>query len=207
MSHLIKDRRTVSSMNSGRSGKSLTDDENQRLRVVVREKLMPLYGNNQTTAGPAIGLTQSALSRFLKGEGTSIETAKQLSALISIPVGEILGWNLPNRGQGSSPTFGELPEWPEAEAEARRRFGDIIPGFAFDRAARTMGGARPAVIDAGTVASLARFWLASASREERVAAEREEIMAKKAEEDAAKPSEPRPVSVAPVTPKRPKRAG
>jgi hypothetical protein len=194
-------------MATSRSGKSLTDAENERLRVVIREKLLPLYNGNQSTAGPAIGLTQSAISRLLSGGGGSLETAKNLSALLGLPLSDVLGWPTNASDQPPTPAFGDLPGWREAEAEARRRFGDLIPGFAFDRAARTMGGAPPAVISASTVAGLAKFWLESSSREDRIAAERDEILAKKAEEDAERPSETRPSSTIPVSPKRTRRGG
>jgi hypothetical protein len=173
-------------MASRTRSKSLSDDENTRLREVLRKHILPRYDGNQSAAGPALGISQAGLSRILAGGGASLATAHAVAKILGTTVADVLGWpvaEVPAAG-ASSPRFGDLAAWRMAEAEARRLYGDVLPGFAFDRAANTKGGSVPSVIDARTVFQLAKFWFETASEEDRIAAEREEILAKKAEEDA-----------------------
>lgn len=67
MSTLVLGAATLFDMSSAKRGKSLSEAENERLRKVIREKLLPRYDNNQSLAGPAIGLTQGGISRILVG--------------------------------------------------------------------------------------------------------------------------------------------
>lgn len=171
-------------MASRTRSKSLSDEENARLREVLRKHLLPRYDGNQSAAGPALGISQAGLSRILAGGGASLATAHAVAKVLGTSVADVLGWPVADVSAKGSPRFGDLAAWKVAEAEARRLYGDVLPGFAFDRAANTKGGSIPSVIDARTVFQLAKFWFDTASEAERIAAEREEILAKKAEEDA-----------------------
>lgn len=72
--------------------------------------------------------------------------------------------------------FGDLPGWPEAEAEARRVY-DEIPGYAYE-AAREQAGARwPRVVTAETVRAFALAWLDQISLEEKIARTRARVRA------------------------------
>ena len=183
MSTLVLGGATIAFMASRTRSKSLSDAENERLRDVIRKHVLPRYQGSQSLAGPALGMTQAGLSRILAGGGASLATAHAVSRVLGTTVADVLGWPVAEVVP-ASPRFGDLPAWRLAETEARRLYGDVLPSFAFDRAANTKGGAVPAVIDARTVFQLAKFWFDTASQEERIAAEREEILAKKAEEDA-----------------------
>ena len=77
MSTLVLGAATLFDMSSAKRGKSLSEAENERLRKVIREKLLPRYDNNQSLAGPAIGLTQGGISRILVGGGGSLATARR----------------------------------------------------------------------------------------------------------------------------------
>lgn len=171
-------------MASRTRSKSLSEAENDRLREVIRRHVLPRYQGSQSAAGPALGISQAGLSRILAGGGASLATAHAVAKCLGTTVADVLGWPVAEVTSKGTPRFGDIPAWRLAEAEARRLYGDVLPGFAFDRAANTKGGAVPSVIDARTVFQLAKFWFDTASQEERIAAEREEILAKKAEEDA-----------------------
>lgn len=190
-------------MASDKRGKSLSADENDRLRDVIRKKLLPKYDGNQSVAGPKVGMTQAGLSRILAGGGGSLATARAVGEDLGMTVAEVLGWEVHEGGKSDRPRFGDRPGWAAAEAEARRLYGDILPGFAFDRAADTSGGKPPAIINARAVYALAKWWFEAASAEERVAAERAEILAVKAAEDAATAAASHPRRLVDATTKKP----
>lgn len=73
--------------------------------------------------------------------------------------------------------FGDLPGWAEAEAEARRLYGEDLPAYCWE-AAREMAGNRwPAEITPQAVFRFARVWFEQASEEERIQRERAEVRA------------------------------
>jgi hypothetical protein len=131
-------------MTSRTRSKSLSDDENTRLREVLRKHLLPRYDGNQSSAGPALGISQAGLSRILAGGGASLATAHAVAKVLGTSVADVLGWPVTDVSVKSSPRFGDLAAWKVAEAEARRLYGDVLPAFAFDRAANTKGGAHGA---------------------------------------------------------------
>lgn len=203
MSTLVLGGATIPFMARQRSGKSLSDSENAHLREVIRTKLLPKYDDNQTVAGPKVGVTQAAISRIIKGEGGSLALAKAVAKDLGLTLSEVLGWPVSEAPKSGEPRFGDNPQWRAASQEARRLWGDLLPSFAYDRADNTKGGSLPAEITPKAVFKLAQWWFDTASMEERIAAERAEILAKKAEEDAAQSSHQRPVEpVDATTPKR-----
>lgn len=71
--------------------------------------------------------------------------------------------------------FGALPGWAEAEAEARRLYGNVLPALAWE-AAREMAGTRwPSEITAQTVYWFARAWFEQAREEELITRQRAEL--------------------------------
>lgn len=49
------------------SGKSLRDDQNERVRGIVRELVTKEFAGNMTAAARAFGVRQSLVSEFLSG--------------------------------------------------------------------------------------------------------------------------------------------
>ena len=71
--------------------------------------------------------------------------------------------------------FGDLPGWAEAEAEARRIYGDFLPMSSWE-AAREMRGAQwPREIAPRTVYRFAKAWFEQVGEEELIERERAEI--------------------------------
>ncbi len=72
----------------------LTKEQNERARAFLLQ-LMEQLGVNQVMLAPRIGMTQSALSRFLDpkndGRGMARSTLEQMCRLLDRPVWEVLG--------------------------------------------------------------------------------------------------------------------
>lgn len=63
-------------------GKSLTSQQNERVRAAVRE-LLAMHDNNQTKVAPLLGVEKATLSRFLSGvHGTSSHVAMRVASLL-----------------------------------------------------------------------------------------------------------------------------
>lgn len=76
--------------------------------------------------------------------------------------------------------FRDLPGWTEAEAEARRIYGDELPEYCWGYAGNLAADRWPTVITAKTVFLFAKTCFEQASDEQRVEREREEVRAAKA---------------------------
>ena len=79
---------TVSAMS--RAG--LTDEQNKRVREVVRELLLRDFDNSQSALARRLGVRQPAISRLLSGEaGTTYPMVQRLARLVGRPDWQILG--------------------------------------------------------------------------------------------------------------------
>jgi len=67
---------------------------------------------------------------ILAGGGASLATAHAVARVLGATVGDVLGWPVAEV-PAASPRFGDLPAWRQAEMEARRLYGDVLPAFAF----------------------------------------------------------------------------
>ena len=72
------------------SRKSLSDEQNERLRVYVRE-LLKRQGGSQSELVLRLGLSQPAISAFLSGrQGTSYRVAERVATLLKLDVRDVL---------------------------------------------------------------------------------------------------------------------
>lgn len=73
-----------------RRERDLTDEQNERVRTLVRE-LLKREGMTQVKLAPALGLKQPALSGFLASrQGTSYSTARRAAKLAGVEVEDVL---------------------------------------------------------------------------------------------------------------------
>lgn len=107
---------------AGVVGKSLTSQQNERVRAAVRE-LLALHGGSQTKVAPLIGVEQATLSRFLSGvQGTSSHVAMRVASLLGKNPLELLD---PTSKSGVVPRSSVDPEYPSrAKAEVAARVMD-----------------------------------------------------------------------------------
>lgn len=104
-------------------GKSLTAQQNERVRAGVRE-LLKMRGDNQTAVAPLIGVEQATLSRFLSGvHGTSSHVALRVAQLLGRDPLEFLD---PSRRPAVAPKITPVdPRYPSrAKAEMAARVLD-----------------------------------------------------------------------------------
>ncbi|MCC6552932.1 MAG: helix-turn-helix transcriptional regulator [Polyangiaceae bacterium] len=103
------------------TGKSLTPEQNARVREAVR-KLLQQNDNSQTKVAPLLGVEQATLSRFVSGQqGTSLHVAWKVAEFLHIDPLELIDPHqavLSARGRSAThdPRF---PSRPAAEAAAR----------------------------------------------------------------------------------------
>lgn len=145
------------------SGRSLTDDENERVRAAVRT-LLAKHDDNQSVLAPKIGYKQPSLSSFLQGRnGAGYKVARKVADLIGLPLDQLLSGKTAR--QLAMPRFDTLPGWAEAVAQARAIYKKVPP-YAFEVVGGWMG-ATPPSIDPITIGNLARDWWESSSDMER----------------------------------------
>lgn len=104
-------------------GKSLTAQQNERVRAGIRE-LLGQHGGNQTAVAPLIGVEQATLSRFLSGvHGTSSHVALRVAQLLGRDPLEFLD---PARRSGTIARVPAVdPRFPSrAKAEAAAKLLD-----------------------------------------------------------------------------------
>ena len=113
-------RREPDEANEILSRRDLTPEQNERLRSCVRE-LRSTY-KNQEELGKAIGVSQGAISAFLKGkQGLSIVVARRVVRLLNLPLSDILGDDPEDRNE--PPIVDTLPN------RARLRRTDLWAGL------------------------------------------------------------------------------
>jgi transcriptional regulator with XRE-family HTH domain len=72
--------------------KSLTEQENDRLRELVRKTQNERFNGNASDVAVALGVSQSFVSRFLSGgSGASSDLALKVAAILGMDVLEVLG--------------------------------------------------------------------------------------------------------------------
>ncbi len=129
------------------AGKSLTEEQNERVRALVRE-LLDRY-ESQTDLAPLLQVSQPTLSAFLGGrQGTSFHTARLAADLAKRDVMEVLGLRATPGEAPSAPletladrawyayhalprSNGRLPAWSWLEAEAglpEQLLSDVFSG-------------------------------------------------------------------------------
>lgn len=137
----------------------------------------------------AAGLASDAhVGMMLRGT-VKKPTAETLAA-IARAAGVSLDWLATGAGtpdartvERDAPRFRDLPGWPEAEAEAMRRFKHIPP-WAISAAGDLMAARAPEHVDAMVVADFARAWMSAASDTARSDAIAAQARAEMAAEDA-----------------------
>lgn len=83
-------RRFAHTIRTMSGARSLTPEQNERIRAAINADLVPRYGDQTALAGP-LGVSQSAISGFLKGrQGTSYLVARRAAALLGMPLDALL---------------------------------------------------------------------------------------------------------------------
>lgn len=153
-------------------------------------------GTNPSRLAKDAGLSRSHIRDWIKEEAAGKPISPTLGTLEAIArAGSVsVAWLMSGEGspeespQPASATvvrdeappggvrqFGDLPGWAEAEAEAQRLYGQLLPPSSW-AAAREMRGAQwPKEITARTVYRFAKAWFEQSSEEELILREREEI--------------------------------
>lgn len=114
-------------------GKSLTREQNDRLREHMRE-LLRRHDGNQSALAPKLGVTQSTISAFTardSRQGSSLNVAMRVAELLGKDVNEVLG--LPMAAKRVVDLDDRYPNRAEAIAIARR------DGFAEEAIAAVQG--------------------------------------------------------------------
>jgi transcriptional regulator with XRE-family HTH domain len=104
-------------------GKSLTSQQNERVRAAVRQ-LLELHGGSQTRVAPLIGVEQATLSRFMSGvQGTSSHVAMRVASILGLNPLDLLD---PTSKSGVIPRVSTVdPAYPSrAKAEVAARVMD-----------------------------------------------------------------------------------
>lgn len=100
------------------TGKSLSDDENRRVREAVR-RLLETHGGNQSRLAPLLGIKQGTLSAFLREKhGAGYGLARRVAKLLETDVQVLLGHE--PEAEGSHVEYDErYPNRAKAAAAAR----------------------------------------------------------------------------------------
>lgn len=142
---LLGDRARVPAMEAPR-GKSLTPEQNARVREAVRE-LLPRHGSVITALAKALGITQAGLSSFLSGRtGAGLQLATAVARAEGVSLNALLDGVADEgasfEGQPDAPHNWNLPGYREAEQAARAQHGKV-PGWAWIKARRHRNVAMP----------------------------------------------------------------
>lgn len=169
-------------------GKSLEPERNERLRAIVSEIVRKDFGDNKTVAAAKFGISQLLLSEFIAGgRGVGPKLLEGIADHTGYSLDYLYGrtdhpWPATTDDR-PLPLFKNLPGWKEADIEARKIFGRKIPDYAFTAAGNTMGLKPPELINAFTVAELARWWVDTASDQQISAALIDKAEREMADED------------------------
>jgi predicted transcriptional regulator len=119
--------------------RGLTEKQNDALRRTLA-KLFKSGRYNQTSAAEAIGVTQSTISKFIKGEGgTSPQVAAKICEMAGESIESVLGEEFKRTFKLESPDisrpllrpFSQLPGWTEAR-RAIEQLHPAIPAWVWD---------------------------------------------------------------------------
>lgn len=176
-------------------GKSLTEEQNERVRAAV-QALLPRFNNNRTALAKHLGVSQPVMSLFLnENTGAGFQFAFAVAQELGITLDELLSGK---RGgeTDSRPILANLPGWADAEAVARVKYKHQAAAFAFRLAREARGLAAPEVVTpefVRDVAVLVQRYATDTDRDKASAVEMEaEIAADElAHREAMKAAKPR----------------
>jgi hypothetical protein len=141
----------------------LNPAEQERVQVELR-KIREELGS-QVLVAQALDVTQQTVSRVLSGFPPGIPLAEKVASHRKMDVDVFLGrkggpvsrveYDRPGRGS----SWGELPGWAEAEAEARRKFARLMMPERAWAGAREMHGSKRPHVSPEMVKEAAQFWL------------------------------------------------
>jgi transcriptional regulator with XRE-family HTH domain len=169
--------------------RSLTAEQSACARKVAKGLVDAL--GSQAAVAEAIGITPGGFSQFITGKaGAGPQMSRRIAFVAKVPIAEVIGdhsldentadqtESRVERDHVRMPTFGALPGWPEAEAEARVKFRKV-PEEAWVGARGLAGFTFPEHVTPDFVRWAARAWeeaqeLAAQQSPEQKAAERAE---------------------------------
>jgi len=135
------------------------------------------FAGNGSKCAEATGISQSLISGVTSGvRGMGMMMIERLADYAGVSVDEVLGRDVAPgsarhaRGRAEPMKFSELPGWREAEAEARTRYGDRVPAYAFRMAGEMTAPLAPEHVDVFTVRDFAEMWLRNAPEKTRIEA-------------------------------------
>lgn len=105
----------------------LTEPQNERIRRVIRQKLIPKVGS-QNQAAAALGMSNGSLSRFMAdGCGTTLAVARRLAKATGADLGELLGvGELPPDEEGPE-LLSQRREWAKVLAQVSKAYPHVPP--------------------------------------------------------------------------------
>lgn len=109
---------------SSTSGKSLRDDQNDRVREIVRELVAKEFAGNATAAARAFGVRQSLVSEFLSGaRGAGPKLINGIAEHTGRSIDDLYGRRVVRVGEGhrAMQRLGDRPDFQPALEEAVER--------------------------------------------------------------------------------------
>lgn len=168
------------------SPKSLRHEEAERVRAELRRLVEEAGYGGQSKVAESLGVSQQTVGRVVRAESPEppgVYLARRLADLLNVSVDDLIAGRREPADRSAPLTFGALPGWPEAEAEARQRY-PRVPDEAWLGARRMAGwdmGERLR-ITSDFVRAQARRW--EETQEELAALKTEEDVQREIAEDA-----------------------
>jgi len=149
--------------------KSLSPERAAAVRRFLDRIVREEFGGNGKAAAVAIGISQSLVSGAqTEARGLGMMTIERLADYAGVSVDEVVGReSAPRSARGvvdrpELTRFRDLPGWREADIEARARYGDRVPAYAFHMAGEMTSPLPPEHVDAFVVRDYAETWLRNA---------------------------------------------
>jgi transcriptional regulator with XRE-family HTH domain len=154
---LLGERATLSVM-GGPRGKSLTTEQNDRVRAAVRE-LLPAHDGVITALAKALGITQAGLSSFLSGRtGAGMQLAQAVARAKGVSLAMLIDGTADATPPGNNgPAAGDAVGYADAEKIARVEDEGAHPPWAFKRARAIRGLSMPSPMTPELVLRLVRL--------------------------------------------------
>jgi len=139
---------------------SLSTKQNERIRKVIKQKLLPRYGSSNKTA-KALGIANGSMSRILNGNaGTSMEVARKVAELTETGFWTLLGESSTDGEDTLGADFRVCArkEWKKIRGDAHYSYPHV-PDHVWEFVARTRTADAPSPLSVGFVYQLALAYL------------------------------------------------
>lgn len=118
---------TLPDMGAKTGGKSLSQEQNDNLREVVRKLIEDEFGGSDTKAAKAFGVAQPTVSTFVKGAtGAGPKLINGIADYTGRSIDDLYGRPRLPLPSGGYQVLGQHPDYPVALAEALARPGRLL---------------------------------------------------------------------------------